>query len=223
MDQQKAVIYARNSPTRRKPGKEDIYIAYSIENQKNKCKKQIEIDNNVLINFYYDEYVSGKAQIYMENFKRLMYDARIKKFDIIYCLRVDRFGRNIREMLNSEKELRDLNIYIKFVEQGFITSDTFGRMIMNIMASIAEWQREVIITNTTLGRELEYKEHPEKFGRPKVVIDWRRVSNFLDVKDKETNRYSYSWSEIAKTLGISTATLIRRYRKEIGIITPRRI
>tara|TARA_Y100000296_G_scaffold82589_1_gene111985 strand:+ start:219 stop:881 length:663 start_codon:yes stop_codon:yes gene_type:complete len=218
----KAVIYARNSPTKKKKGKEDVYIAYSIENQKNKCEKQIQADENTFIKMYYDEYVSGKAQEYMKEFKQLMDDAKLKKFDIIYCLRVDRFGRNIREMLNSEKELRDLGIYIKFVEQGFVTDDTFGRMIMNIMASIAEWQREVIITNTTIGRELAYEENPDKFGRPKAKIDWTFVNKHLELKDTE-GKYGYSWSKIAKLLHISTATLLRRYRAEKGEIPKRNI
>ena len=98
-----------------------------------------------------------------------------------------------------------------------------GRMLMGILSSFSEWQREEIVINTTIGREKEYLLHPEKFGRPKVKIDWEIVKKQLRLKDEKTGKYGKSWSEIAKEIGISTSTLIRRYRKEVGEIQMRRI
>ncbi len=216
----KIAIYARISPTQKVKGKE---LAYAIENQIDRCRKQAKADNAIIYNEYYDEYISGKAQEYMKAFIQMIKDAKEKKFEKIYCLRVDRFGRNLQQMINTQKELQNLNISIKFIEQGFDTSNTFGRMTMGIMASIAEWQRESIVENIKEGRDRAYAEHPEKFGRPKIPIDWKRVNNFLAVKDVKTNKYSYSWSEISRILKISTATLLSRYRKEIGEVKVRRI
>lgn len=222
----KIAIYARVSPTKKKDikiSKDVDTLAYSINNQLTRCRKQAEIDNNIVFNEYYDEYISGKSQEYMKQFQRMIEDAKLKKFEKIYCLRVDRFGRNLQQMINTQKELQKLNIHLKFVEQSLDTSDKFGRMVMGMMASVAEWQRETIIENTTLGRLRAYEKNPEKFGRPKVEIDWKKVDNFLAVKDKDTGKFSYSWSEIARTLGITTSTLIRRYRKEKGDLPKRRI
>ena len=210
-------IYARVSPTKKKQGDE---LAYSIEQQLTKCRKQAEIDNIEIFREYYDEYTSGKAQEYMKQFNLMIEHAKQNKFSKIYCLRVDRFGRNLQQMINTQKELQQLNIDIKFIEQSLDTSTTFGRMIMGIMASVAEWQRETIIVNTKIGRDIALQKYPEKFGRPKANINWNIVKRLVSAKDDKG--MLFSWTYIANQVGVTTATLIRRYRKEYGELPKRR-
>ena len=216
----KIAIYARVSPTTKKEGKN---VAFSIENQLKRCRKQAEADGVEVYKEYYDEYISGKTQEYMLSFKKMIEDARERKFNKIYTLRVDRFGRNSREMLNAEYELKNINVFIKFIEQGFDTSDSIGKMMMTILSGFAEWQREDIITKTSIGREIAYKNNPEKFGRPKAIIDWKDVHTFLNAKNSKTGKYQYSWTKIAERVGISTATLLRHYRAKYGEVIKRRI
>ena len=220
----KAYIYARVSPTRRIED-EKTGLAYSIAQQLEKCRKQAEVDNVEIVKEFYDEYVSGKAQEYMKSFQQMLNlilkEKNPDNIDKIYVLRVDRFGRNMREMLNAEKELRDRNVFIKFVEQGFDTSNNFGRMIMGILASIAEWQREEIITKTRIGREIAFKNNPEKFGRPRIKINWSEVKKMLEMKT-QNGEYVYSWSKIARLMNVSPSTLIRRYKEEVGELPVRR-
>jgi len=218
------VIYARVSPTKRKKGDE---LALSIEKQLDKCRKQAEVDNETIFKEYYDEYISGKAIEYMKSFQQMLHDAKSGLFkenqvNKIYVLRVDRFGRNFAQMVKAYYDLRNCGVDIKFVEQGFDTSDKFGRMIMGIMASVAEWQRETIIENTKIGWDIAYKNHPERFGRPKKEIDWKKVEMFLNVK-KEDGSFAYSWNDIARALNIAVSTLLRRYRKEVGKVPLRKI
>jgi len=227
---EKAYTYARNSPTKKKKSEEndkDISLVYSIAEQIKKTRGLASIDNVEIIKEFFDEYKSGKSLEYMKDFSSML-DLLLNKnnpdnINIIYCWRVDRFGRNQKDMLDAVKRLTEKEIYIKFVDGGFDTFSSIGRMLMGILSSFAEWQREEIVTNTSIGREREHLLHPEKFGRPKKEIDWKKVSNFLNVKDKEIDKYSYSWSEIARTLKISPATLIRRYRNEVGQLPMRKI
>lgn len=210
-------IYARVSPTRKE---NDEFVAVSI-------KKQLEVCRNAargekIFAEYADQYVSGKAQEYMTEFNRMVEDAKKGCFDRIFCARVDRFGRNLQQMLNTQKELQAIGVHIKFVEQGVDTGNQFGRMVMGIMASIAEWQREVILTNTRLGREIAKQKHPEKFGRPQKKIDWEIVEPLLVAKT-ENGEYRHSWRKIAKKLGITAGTLIRRYKKKYGSMPMRRV
>ena len=214
----KVAIYCRVSPTKKE---KDEFIAKSITDQITICKKQAEVDGYEVYKEYVDQYKSGSAQKYMLSFQDMIKDAKDKKFQKIYCRRVDRFGRNLSQLIITQKELQEIDIHIKFVEQGIDTSKTFGRMIMGVMASVAEWQRETILTNTRIGREIAYKKNPEKFGRPRKDIDWNKVSALL--KHKEGDIYTWSWSRIAKDLRVTTATLLRRYRKDVGEVVARRI
>ena len=181
--------YARNSPTKKKKSIDidsDISNVYSIAEQIKKTRMMSQMDNVALIKEFKDEYISGKTNIYMTNFNEMINSIieknNIDNIDIIYCWRVDRFGRNQTEMLNTIKKLIDKNIFVKFVDGGFSTNSTMGRMLMGILSSFSEWQREEIVINTTIGREKEYLLHPEKFGRPKVKIDWEIVKKQLRLK-----------------------------------------
>ena len=201
-----AVIYVRVSPTRKKTLKDektDTDLAYSVVKQLEKCRKYADAEGDKVVEEYVDEYKSGKALEYMLAFKRLLEDANSKKFEKIYCLRIDRFGRNLKDAVNSEEKLRNLGISIKFVEQSIDTSDKFGRMIFGILMSVAEWQRETIIENTRIGREAAM-EKGIKFGRKKKVID-------MDTATALQNQ-GWSYNKIAKKLGVSTQTIITRLK-----------
>lgn len=215
----KIAIYCRVSPTRKE---QKEFTAKSIKDQLEICRNHANIDKHQIYKEYIDQYVSGKAQEYMLSFQQMVKDAKDNKFEKIYCRRVDRFGRNLQQMVNTQKELQILNIHLKFVEQGLDTSETFGRMVMGIMASISEWQRETILENTKIGREIAYEKNPEKFGAPKKDIDWNLVNKHLELKDKD-NKFAYSWSKISRLVEVTPATLLRRYRKEIGNIPIRNI
>jgi|TARA_R100000049_G_C1932184_1_gene76051 site-specific DNA recombinase len=220
------VTYSRVSPTKKRSvvvhGNE---IAFSIHNQQERCRKQSIADSETIFKEYVDEYISGKAQEYMKDFNNLITDVKsglLQQHHVtkVYCLRVDRFGRNAQEMLTAEKILKDYNIHIKFVEQGFDTSTSMGKLIMTVLSGFAEWQREKIITDTKSGREFAYQNNPEKFGRPVTEIDWDRVQKLLAMKDNDGK--SMTWTAIARIISISTATLIKHYRLKYGDLPKRR-
>jgi DNA invertase Pin-like site-specific DNA recombinase len=231
----KCYIYARISPTKKKSAvnlNTNEEIAYSINNQLEKCRLQAIKDSAIIIREYFDEYISGKAQEYMKGFLKMIEDSKVElnSGDKIYVYRVDRLGRNTREMLNTIHLFRERKISIYFVAFGFETcpiesnplSKAMNDVMMVFLSAFAEYQREEIVTRTRIGREIAYKNNPEKFGRPKVNIDWKKVKVLMEAKDTD-GKSQYSWTKIAKDINISVSSLIRRYRKEFGELPKRRI
>ena len=92
----------------------------------------------------FDEYVDGGYSGGTDDrpaFKRLIRDAREKRFDIIAVCKLDRFFRNLRLLLNYLYELEELGIKFVSVQEGLDTSTPYGKFAVQIMGVIAEFER----------------------------------------------------------------------------------
>ena len=82
-------------------------------------------------------------------------------------------------------------------------------MVIGVLASMAEFERELVKERTALKRETS-RANGTKFGRPRKVEDAEHVATAKRMKaDGHTGR------DIGKFLGVSRATLYR-YLSEDG-------
>lgn len=131
----KAAIYSRKS---RFTGKGE-----SIENQIQLCMdyaKSIGI-NDFLI--YEDEGFSG-GNTDRPQFKKMMKDAKDKKFDYLICYRLDRISRNVSDFSALIEKLNKLEISFISIKEQFDTSTPMGRAMMYISSVFAQLERETI-------------------------------------------------------------------------------
>ncbi|MCD3234576.1 recombinase family protein [Clostridium botulinum] len=70
--------------------------------------------------------------------------SKIKMFDVVACYKIDRIARNIVDFVNVYDELNKLGIKLISVTEGFDPSTPLGKLIMMILASFAEMERENI-------------------------------------------------------------------------------
>ncbi len=97
-----------------------------------------------------------------DSLQRLL--ARAEKDDIIICIKMDRLGRNTADMLNIVDACYKKGIAIRFLENGLTTEGTMGKMVIQILAAVAEAERERTLERTNEGR-LAALEAGVKFGR----------------------------------------------------------
>lgn len=69
--------------------------------------------------------------------------AYAREGDVIVVKGVDRLGRDAAEVLTTIKELLDRGIVIRTLREGVDSSTATGRMVMGIMASLAELELEL--------------------------------------------------------------------------------
>ena len=203
----KCAIYARVSPTKRESTVTEM--AKSVEEQLRLCTNRAISDEVEIHDNYIDQYQPGDHR-YMKNFQRMIQDAKVGKFKRIYCRRVDRFGRNLAEMIKTEIDLHDLGVSIVFLEEGIDTSNKVGRMLMDLLSHISEWKREEIRENTRRGREklredIEAGRTDKKFGRTQKPLNVEEV-----VKMK--NNDNLSWSKISKIVSLSVPRIQSRLK-----------
>ena len=76
-------------------------------------------------------------------------------------------------------------------------------MVIGVLASMAEFERELIKERTALKRETS-RANGTRFGRPRKVDDAEHIATAKRMKDD-----GHTGKDIAKYLGVSRATLYR--------------
>src|SRR5579864_9681306 len=77
---------------------------------------------------------------------RLMKDAAFRRFDAVLVWKLDRFGRSVRNCLDGIESLRTNGVRFLAVSQSIDTdeSNPTARLLLHILASVAEFERELI-------------------------------------------------------------------------------
>jgi DNA invertase Pin-like site-specific DNA recombinase len=133
---------------------------------------------------------------------RLMDAPRRRQIDAIVCWKIDRWGRSMPHFVASVQELRTLGVRFIAITQGIDTdeSNPTSRLMLNLLAAFAEFERELIVERTRAGLQRARREG-RIGGRPRVVVNRTKVVE-MDA-DGMTTR------EIAEEVGISAASVCR--------------
>jgi len=137
---------------------------------------------------------------------RLMADAGQHKFDCIAVYKIDRFGRSV---LHLNQQLAALTSYgVRFIatSQSLDTDEKnpTSRLLLQILASVAEFEREMIRERTLSGIKAA-QAAGKIIGRPRRVF---RRDEVVRLRDQE----SLSWRAIGKKLSIAAMTALDSYR-----------
>lgn len=111
----------------------------------------------------FQEQISGltKERPELSKMKSILRDG-----DVIVVWRLDRLGRNLSNIINLVLEFRDRGVNIKGLQDGVDTSTSSGRLMLNIMASLAEYERELTKERTHAGLKAA-RARGRLGGRPK--------------------------------------------------------
>ncbi|MFN8475024.1 MAG: recombinase family protein [Anaerolineae bacterium] len=102
---------------------------------------------------YKDEGWSGAIPIEQRpDGKRMMADARKNAFDALIIWKLDRLGRDVISVLQTVDELDKQGVAFYSVTEQFNTAPPFGRLVLTVMAAIAEMERSVILQRTNEGK-----------------------------------------------------------------------
>jgi DNA invertase Pin-like site-specific DNA recombinase len=109
------------------------------------------------------------------------------------------------DALNTVKLLRRRDIQVKSISDGIDPSTTSGRLMLNMLATLAEYERELITERVNAGITAA-RNGGTKFGRP--------LSDPVVVADKlklvsEARAKGRTAEDAAKLVGWSRATLYR--------------
>ena len=90
-----------------------------------------------------DKSVSGWKRKFIARPEGGKLHAKLRAGDHVVFARIDRGFRSLEDLLYTEELWRVQGITMHFVREGIDASSTHGRLVLKIMASVAEWQAEL--------------------------------------------------------------------------------
>lgn len=124
-----------------------------------------------------------------------------RELDEIFCTKLDRLGRNTRDMISIIEELNSNNVHVTFIDDGISTVGTMGRMTITILAAVAQAERERILERTNEGREAAVKRGV-KMGRKQQITDTQKQEIVFMFREGGLTK-----SELARINGVSRTKL----------------
>jgi DNA invertase Pin-like site-specific DNA recombinase len=130
--------------------------------------------------------------------------------DELVITKLDRLGRSVRNLCELADQLSERRADLRVIDQGIDTSTPGGRLFFHILAAIAEFERELLSERTLDGLDAA-RARGRKGGRRPVM-----TAEKASVARKMYDSKSHTMATIAKTLGVSRATLYRHLGDDVG-------
>ncbi len=124
---------------------------------------------------------------------------KVEEGDVILVKKLDRLGRDTADMIQLVKEFDEMDVAIRFLDDGISTEGTMGKMVVTILTAVAQAERQRILERTNEGR-LEAKAKGIKFGR-KPTVDQKRVWAL--------HNDGIGATDIARQMGIGRSTVYK--------------
>ncbi|MFK4484855.1 recombinase family protein [Curtobacterium sp. AB7] len=125
--------------------------------------------------------------------------------DTVVVWRVDRLGRSLVDVLSTVAMLGERGIGVRSVSDGIDPATSTGRLMLNLMATLAEYERELIVERVTAGIAAA-RESGTRFGRP--PSDPAVIGRKLSIVN-EARAAGHTAADAANLVGWSRATLYR--------------
>ncbi|GAB3310068.1 recombinase family protein [Hymenobacter tenuis] len=156
----------------------------------------------------YQEKASGSSAARPE-LDRLL--AHIRSGDTVYIYKLDRLGRSLKHLLDMVAEFEFRGVGLVSLTDAIDTSSAQGRLIFNLFASLAEFERELIRERTHAGLAAARARGRIGGRRPGLTEAAQRTAIVAETLYREQE---LGVNEIAQRLQISKVTLYKylRYR-----------
>lgn len=124
---------------------------YGLVAQEEAVRAYCQAQHWELKNIYVDAGRSGKSVQGRDGLAHLLQDAQAGRFQRVIFWKLDRLARNLRDLLDICDRLEALGVGIVSVQEAIDTGTPAGRMIRNILGSLAEFEREIIVERIKAG------------------------------------------------------------------------
>jgi site-specific DNA recombinase len=156
----KVAIYVRVST------QEQVLEGYSIPAQITVLKNYCASFQHIVYKVYHDLGISGKNVEDRPSLRQLIEDAKAKKFDCVLVWKLNRLSRKLLDILSVVDIFTQNNISFVSFSEKFDTSTATGKMMLQMLGSIAEFERNTIVENVKLGMNERFQQGLSKGSKP---------------------------------------------------------
>lgn len=136
----------------------------------------------------------------------------LREGDTLVVYKIDRLARSILDLNNMVRDLKERGITLVFIKEQIDFSTSTGRLMFNMLGSIAEFERDLINERTAEGRERAMAKgtHMGRKGKPDKDVN-KALKLFRERKDNEL-----SVNEIVKMTGVPRSTIYAKNKETEG-------
>ena len=139
--------------------------------------------------------------------RQLLDDAAKRKFTVVLVFKLDRAFRSVKHMHDTLAAWEMVGVSFQSLREQFDTSTALGRLLLNLLAALAEFELELIRERVKAGMD-RARRQGRQIGRPRVTDRKGFNKRFGDISER-LNGGDISRRQAAKELGIGYATLKR--------------
>ena len=134
----------------------------------------------------------------------------LRKGDTLVVWRLDRMGRSMIELATIAKEFEADGIELRSLTENIDTTTAGGRLVFNVFAAVAQFERDIISERTKAGLAAARKANKTKRGGRKPVVTPAKLrgAKAMLADGKLTVL------EVADTIGVSKSALYRALKEE---------
>ncbi|THJ64818.1 recombinase family protein [Arthrobacter echini] len=130
--------------------------------------------------------------------------------DEVVVWKLDRLGRNTRNLLALIDDLEQRGVHFRSVTEGISTTGPMGRAMLTVMSAFAQLERDQLAERTRAGMAIA-AEHGRKAGRREITAEHAKVKRARELKAQ-----GLAPADIGKIIGASRATVYRYLSLEGG-------
>lgn len=164
--------------------------------------QRLEIERaGYAVEYWFADTVSGKAHAAQrKQFGDML--TKLRKKDTVVVSKLDRLGRDASDVLATIKALAAMEAEVIVLQLGKVDlTSTAGKLLVTMLAAVAEMERDLIVERTQAGLA-RAKAEGKTLGRPSKTTPEQRKAMMQGYADQQ------SVSALAKLYGVSRATVL---------------
>lgn len=167
-------------------------------------EQNLDLQLDALTSAKCDEVITDEASGKNANrpgLTKLLQD-KLRKGDELVVWRLDRLGRSLKDLIELVNDFESKGIKFTSLTENINTSTNNGKLIFNIFASLAEFERNLIRERTMAGLSAA-RARGKVGGRPNIS------NTKINAAIQLYNKKELTIEEICKTISISRRTLYK--------------
>jgi DNA invertase Pin-like site-specific DNA recombinase len=130
--------------------------------------------------------------------------AALEKGDTLACFKLDRLGRSLAHLVKVIEDLDARGVHFITAEDGLSTKGSTGKLVLNILGSIAQFERNLMLERTRAGLAA---------ARAKGRVGGRKMGPAEVTKAQQMlSKGELNADNVASMLRVSRRTLFRELR-----------
>lgn len=172
--------------------------------QKDQITDYLQYRKHDLVRMFEDKFTGSTAD--RPGFKAMMaaLENNPQGVEAVVVWKLDRLGRSLNDLVRIAEQFKEMGIRLIFIGNNIDTTTKEGQLQFHIMSALAEYEREIIIERTTLGRQaaiakgVRFGPKPRKLpmaeimaklalgvAKAKIARDYKIDRSTLAIKIKE--------------------------------------